>query len=30
LIAATLQCAMAQRLVRIICPDCRVPYQPTS
>jgi type II secretory ATPase GspE/PulE/Tfp pilus assembly ATPase PilB-like protein len=29
LIAATLQCAMAQRLVRIICPDCRVPYQPT-
>ncbi|MGQ9901442.1 MAG: GspE/PulE family protein [Fimbriimonadales bacterium] len=29
LIAATLQCAMAQRLVRVICPDCRVPYQPT-
>jgi len=29
LIAATLQCAMAQRLVRLICPDCRVPYQPT-
>jgi type II secretory ATPase GspE/PulE/Tfp pilus assembly ATPase PilB-like protein len=29
LIAATLQCAMAQRLVRIICPDCRVLYQPT-
>jgi len=30
LIAATLQCAMAQRLVRLICPDCRVPYQPTA
>ncbi len=30
LIAATLQCSMAQRLVRIICPDCRVPYQPTA
>lgn len=29
LIAATLQCAMAQRLVRVICPDCRIPYQPT-
>lgn len=29
LIAATLQCAMAQRLVRVVCPDCRVPYQPT-
>jgi len=29
LIAATLQCAMAQRLVRVICPDCRAPYQPT-
>ncbi|MER3558777.1 MAG: hypothetical protein C4336_04490 [Armatimonadota bacterium] len=30
LISATLQCAMAQRLVRIICPDCKVPYQPTA
>ncbi len=30
LIAATLQCAMAQRLVRLICPDCRTPYQPTA
>ncbi|GIV08151.1 MAG: hypothetical protein KatS3mg019_0242 [Fimbriimonadales bacterium] len=29
LIAATLQCAMAQRLVRVICSDCRAPYQPT-
>ncbi|MFQ3612066.1 MAG: GspE/PulE family protein [Fimbriimonadales bacterium] len=29
LVAATLQCSMAQRLVRTICPDCRVPYQPT-
>lgn len=29
LVSATLGCAMAQRLVRVICPDCRVPYQPT-
>ncbi len=29
LVAATLQCSMAQRLVRTICPDCKVPYQPT-
>lgn len=30
LIAATLSCAMAQRLVRLICPECRVPYQPSA
>jgi general secretion pathway protein E/type IV pilus assembly protein PilB len=28
LITSTLEAAMAQRLVRTICPDCREPYQP--
>ncbi|MDO5580804.1 MAG: ATPase, T2SS/T4P/T4SS family [Planctomycetia bacterium] len=30
LITATLQAILAQRLVRKICPDCRVPYRPTE
>lgn len=29
LISATLACAMGQRLVRVVCPDCRVAYQAT-
>lgn len=30
LIATSLQGVIAQRLVRILCPHCRVPYQPTD
>lgn len=30
LIATSLQGVIAQRLVRILCPHCRVPYQPTE
>jgi len=30
LVAATLEAILAQRLLRTICPDCRVPYQPTE
>jgi type II secretory ATPase GspE/PulE/Tfp pilus assembly ATPase PilB-like protein len=29
LIASTVLCILAQRLVRVICPDCRQPYEPT-
>jgi type II secretory ATPase GspE/PulE/Tfp pilus assembly ATPase PilB-like protein len=29
LIASTVVCILAQRLVRVICPDCREPYKPT-
>jgi type II secretory ATPase GspE/PulE/Tfp pilus assembly ATPase PilB-like protein len=29
LVAATLEGVLAQRLVRRVCPDCRVPYTPT-
>jgi type II secretory ATPase GspE/PulE/Tfp pilus assembly ATPase PilB-like protein len=30
LIASTLVCILAQRLVRVICPECKEPYQPTE
>lgn len=30
LIAATLQCICAQRLVRTICPKCKAPYEPAD
>ncbi len=30
LVAATMEGVLAQRLLRTICPDCRVPYQPTE
>jgi general secretion pathway protein E len=30
LVASSLTAILAQRLVRRICPDCRVPYQPTD
>ena len=30
LVASTLNAAMAQRLVRTICPDCKQPYQPSA
>ena len=30
LVASALQSVMAQRLVRKICPECRVPYSPTD
>ncbi len=29
LVASSLLAVMAQRLVRVICPDCRIPYMPT-
>ena len=29
LVASSLLAVMAQRLVRVVCPDCRVPYVPT-
>ncbi len=29
LVASSLLAVMAQRLVRVVCPDCRVPYLPT-
>lgn len=29
LIASTVLCILAQRLVRVICPDCKEPYEPT-
>jgi len=30
LIASTVICTLAQRLVRTICPECKVPYEPTE
>jgi type IV pilus assembly protein PilB len=30
LLAATMEGVLAQRLLRKICPDCRVPYEPTD
>ena len=30
LVASTVLCILAQRLVRLICPKCRVPYTPTT
>ncbi|MDY0061091.1 MAG: type II secretion system ATPase GspE [Myxococcota bacterium] len=30
LVASTLLAALAQRLVRLLCKECRVPYQPTA
>jgi type II secretory ATPase GspE/PulE/Tfp pilus assembly ATPase PilB-like protein len=30
LISATLRCVIAQRLVRTICPDCKIPYVPPA
>ena len=30
LVAASLEGVLAQRLVRTICPDCRVPYEPSA
>lgn len=30
LVAATLECVVAQRLVRTICPNCKVSYTPTD
>ena len=30
LVAATLECVVAQRLVRTICPKCKAPYQPAD
>ncbi len=30
LVAATMEGVLAQRLLRTICPDCKVPYQPTE
>lgn len=30
LIASTVVCILAQRLVRVICPECREPYKPTG
>jgi general secretion pathway protein E len=30
LVASSLTCILAQRLVRRVCPDCRAPYQPTD
>ncbi|MHB0994754.1 MAG: GspE/PulE family protein [Elusimicrobiales bacterium] len=30
LLASTLLCVAAQRLVRVLCPDCKVPYRPTQ
>src|SRR5262252_3709803 len=30
LVASSLTAILAQRLVRRVCPDCRVPYQPTA
>jgi general secretion pathway protein E len=30
LVAATVQGILAQRLVRTICPECKVPYRPTA
>jgi type IV pilus assembly protein PilB len=30
MVAATLECVVAQRLVRTICPNCKVPYNPTE
>jgi len=30
LVASTLVAAMAQRLVRELCPECRLPYQPMA
>ncbi|MCX7943268.1 MAG: type II secretion system ATPase GspE, partial [Deltaproteobacteria bacterium] len=29
LVASSLLAVMAQRLVRVVCPDCRIPYMPT-
>ena len=28
LVASTLECVLAQRLVRVLCPKCKQPYQP--
>lgn len=30
LVAATVVCILAQRLVRVICPECKEPYTPTD
>jgi type II secretory ATPase GspE/PulE/Tfp pilus assembly ATPase PilB-like protein len=30
LIASTVVCILAQRLVRVICPECKEPYKPTD
>ena len=30
LVAATLECVVAQRLVRTICPKCKAPYRPAE
>jgi type IV pilus assembly protein PilB len=30
LLASTLLCVAAQRLVRVLCPECKVPYRPTQ
>jgi type IV pilus assembly protein PilB len=30
LISASLECVLAQRLIRKICPECRAPYEPTE
>jgi len=30
LISASLECVLAQRLIRKICSDCRAPYEPTE
>ena len=30
LLASTLLCVAAQRLVRVLCPDCKVPYRPAQ
>lgn len=30
LISASLECVLAQRLIRKICPSCRAPYEPTE
>lgn len=30
LVASSLVCVLAQRLVRVVCPHCKVPYKPTK
>lgn len=30
LIASTVRCVLAQRLVRVVCKECREPYEPTA
>jgi type II secretory ATPase GspE/PulE/Tfp pilus assembly ATPase PilB-like protein len=29
LVASTLLCALSQRLVRVLCPNCKEPYEPS-